>query len=49
MIATIFILFMNQAQMHFLYGMKMERKIKALQETKNIFGNLKADPKSVLF
>ena len=27
----------------------MERKIKALQETKNIFENLKADPKSVLF
>ena len=48
-IATIFILLMKQAQLNFLYGMKMERKIKALQETKNILGNLKADPKSILF
>ena len=27
----------------------MERKMKALQETKNIFENLKTHPKSVLF
>ena len=27
----------------------MERKIKTLREGKNIFGNLKSDPKSVLF
>ena len=39
-IAAIFILFMKQAQMHFLYGMKMECKIKTLQETKNIFGKI---------
>ena len=27
----------------------MERKIKALQETKNVFENLKTDTKSILF
>ena len=27
----------------------MERKIKTLQEIKNVFENLKTDPKSILF
>ena len=35
--------------MLFPKGVKMERKIKTLQETKNVFENLKTDPKSIFF
>ena len=39
----------NQEQSHFPYKEKMENKEKVLQKAKIIFGNLKADSKSVLF
>ena len=45
----IFTLSTNQSQMHFREDVRMEHKVKTLQEPKTIFDKLKIDPKSLLF